>query len=135
MGILSPADANAAKLAIEQALPDTCAVIRVTRTVDPTTGGWAESDTTYATGIPCRVDKKGDLTPREREIAARRSVAQVFNVVLSAHPSRWPGGVIDVRSSDRIVVTGDAAGTYEAGEDGGPVTDELAREIVAWRVS
>lgn len=134
MGILSAAAANAAKRAMETALPDRCAVTRVTRTVDPTTGGWSDTDVIYASSIPCRVDKSG-LTPREQAIADRRASAQAVRVTLSVYPSRWPGGTPTTSASDRLVVTGDGAGTYEAGEDGGPVTDELSREIVAWRIS
>jgi hypothetical protein len=134
MPILPAAAADAAKRAIERALPDRCAVTRVTSTVDPSTGGWSESTTAYATGIPCRVDKSG-LTPREQAIAARRASAQAVRITLSVHPSRWPGRVPNTTTSDRLVVSGEAAGTYEAAEDGGPVTDELSREIVAWRVS
>lgn len=134
MGILPAAAANAAKRAIEKALPDRCTVIRVTRTVDPSTGGWTDDDATYASGIPCRVDKSG-LTPREQAIAARRASAQSVRLAISVHPSRWPGGVPNTSASDRFVVTGDGEGTYEAAEDGGPTTDELLREIVAWRVS
>lgn len=134
MGILSTAAANAAKRDIEEALPDTCAVTRVTRTVDASTGGWAETEATYASGIPCRVDKSG-LSPREQAIAARRVSAQAVRVSLSVHPSRWPGGAPNTSASDRLVVSGEGAGTYEAAEDGGPTTDELLRAIIAWRIS
>jgi hypothetical protein len=134
MGILSPAAANAAKRAIETALPDRCVVVRVDGAVDPSTGAWTGTVTPYASGIPCRVDKSG-LTPREQAIADRRASAQAVRVTLSVHPSRWPGGIPTTSASDRLVVTGDGVGTYEAGEDGGPVTDELSREIVAWRIS
>jgi hypothetical protein len=134
MGILNTAAANAAKRAIERALPDRCAVTRVTRAVDAATGGWTDSDATYATGIPARLDKSG-LSPRERAIAEVRGSVQTFNLMLSVHPSRWPGGMPDTRSGDRFVLTGDSAGVYEATEDGGPVSDELAREIVVVRVS
>lgn len=134
MGILSTPAANAARRAIEKALPDRCLVTRVTRTVDPSTGGWVETDATYASGIPCRVDKSG-LTPREQAIAERRTSAQAVRVTLSVHPSRWPGGTPNTSASDRLVVTGEGIGTYEAAEDGGPATDELSREIVCWRMS
>lgn len=134
MGILSTGTANAAKRAFEKVLPDTCAVTRVTRVVDPSTGDWTDSDATYASGIPCRVDKS-DLSPREQAIAGRRASAQAVRVTLSVLQSRWPGGVPNTSASDRLVVTGDGAGTYEAAEDGGPVTDELLREIIAWRIS
>lgn len=134
MGILSTAAANSAKRAIEVALPDRAAITRVTRTQDPVTGGYTESETTYASGIPCRVDKSG-LTPREREIADRFGSVQTVNIMLSALPTRWPGGVIDVRASDTLVVTGDFSGTYEAAEDGGPTSDELARTLVAVKIS
>lgn len=122
------------KLAIEVVMTDRCAVTRVTRTVDASTGGWTESTATYASSVPCRVDKSG-LSPRERAIAEARGSVQTFNLMLSLHPSRWPGGVVDTRASDRFTVTGEGAGTYEAAEDGGPVTTELVRELVVIRVS
>lgn len=134
MGILSTAGANAAKRALEQALPDRCAITRVTRTVDPTTGGYTESEATYASGIPCRVDKSG-LSPRERAIADRFGSVQTVNIMLSALPTRWPGGVIDVRADDTLVISGDFAGTYQAAEEGGPTSDELARTLVAVKIS
>lgn len=133
MGILSTGAANAAKRAIETALPDLCAVVRVTNTVDQTTGGWVESTTTHASGIPCRVDKSG-LSSRERAIAETRGSVQTFNVMLSALPSRWPGGVVSVGAGDRLVVTGEASGTFEPAESSGPVTDQLAVEITAVKI-
>src|SRR5690349_9743967 len=110
MGILPAGAAQALAGTIEQALPDRAAITRVTRTQDATTGGWSEATATYASGIPCRVDKSG-LTPRERAIAERYGSVQTFNLLLSAKATRWPGGTIDLRPSDRIVVTGDSAGT------------------------
>ena len=134
MGILAPAAANAVKAVLGKVLPDTAAITRVTRTVDPTTGSWSESDTTYASGIPCRVDKSG-LTSRERAIAEVRGSVQTFNLMLSAYPGFWPGGTISVGSGDRIVVTGEGAGTFEPAESSGPVTDQLVVEITCTKVS
>lgn len=134
MGILATGAANAARRAIETALPDRASVSRVTRTVDPTTGSWTDSTTTYASGIPCRVDKSG-LTSRERAIAEMRGSVQTFNLMLSAHPSRWPSGTISVGSGDRIVVIGEGAGTFEPAESSGPVTDQLAVEITCTKVT
>jgi hypothetical protein len=134
MGILSAGAAQALAGTIEMALPDVAAITRVTRTLDATTGGWSETTATYASGIPCRVDKSG-LTPRERAIAERYGSVQTFNVMLSALATRWPGGAIDLRPSDRIVITGEAAGTFEPAESHGPVTDQLVVEIVAVKIS
>lgn len=134
MGILSTAAANSAKRAIEVALPDRAAITRVTRTQDPVTGGYTETEATYASGIPCRVDRSG-LTPREREIADRFGSVQTVNIMLSALPTRWPGSVVDVRAADALVVTGDGAGRYEAAEDGGPTTDEFARTVICVKIS
>lgn len=134
MGILSTAAANAAKRAIETALPDLAAVIRPARMVDPLTGGWTEIEVAYASGVPCRVDKSG-LTSRERAIAEARGSVQTFNLLLSAHPSRWPGSIPSIGAGDRIVVTGEGAGTFEPAESSGPVTDQLAVEIVCTRVT
>lgn len=135
MGILSTSAANSAKRAIEIALPDRCAIIRVTRTQDPTTGGYTESEATYASGIPCRVDLYGQRTPSERPVAGRESAVTTIIVMLSAHPSRWPGGVVDVRATDHLVITGEGAGTYEPIDAGGPVTDDLARSVPCNRIT
>lgn len=129
-----PLISDATKRAPEIAMEDRCSVIRVTRAVDPTTGGWTDSEAVYASSIPCRVDKSG-LTSRERAIAERLGSVQTFNLMLSMYPPRWPGGIVSTRAADRFVVTGQAAGTYEAQEDGGPTTTEVVREIVCTRVS
>lgn len=134
MGIPSAGAATALKRAIEKALPDRCAITRVTRIQDTTTGGYTESEATYASGIPCRVDKSG-LTPREREIADRYGSVQTVNIMLSALSTRWPGGVVDVRADDTLVISGDFSGTYQAAEEGGPTSDELVRTLVAVKIS
>lgn len=134
MGILSSAAANAARRTIEQrALPDQAAVIRMTRVVDPLTGGWTDTEAVYAQGIPCRVDKSG-LSARERALAEVRGSVQTFNLLLSAHPSRWPGATISVRAGDRLIVTGEGAGTFEPAESSGPVTDQLTVEITCTKL-
>ena len=134
MGILPASTAQALAGTIEQALPDRAAIVRVTRTLDTTTGAWSETESTYASGIPCRVDKSG-LTPRERAIAERYGSVQTFNLLLSAKATRWPGGTISILPSDRITVTGEAAGTFEPAESSGPVTDQLVVELVCIRVT
>ena len=134
MGILSEAAAQAAATQIERALPDVAAITRLTRTQDPSTGGWSETEATYASGIPCRVDKSG-LSPRERAIAERYGSVQTFNLLLSARKTRWPGSVISILSSDRITVTGEGAGTFEPAESSGPVTDQLVVELTAIKIS
>lgn len=133
MGILGTAAANTVKFAIGRALPDRCAVTRSTRTQDPLTGAWTADDAVVVSGVPCRVDKSG-LSPRERAIADRLGSVQTFTLMLSAYPGFWPGGAVDVRSSDHLTVTGDGTGTYEPAEDGGPVTDEMVREIICTRI-
>jgi hypothetical protein len=132
VGILSAAAAQAAMRSVERALPDRCEVRRPTRT-RATAGGWTEALSAVATGIPCRVDA-GGLTPRERAEGGRLASDAAFSVSLSALPSRWPGGVIDVRATDTLVVTGDGAGTYQPTAPGGPVTDELLRTVPCNRV-
>lgn len=134
MGILPAGAANALKGTIEMALPDRASILRPTHTQDATTGGWSETDAVYASDIPCRIDKSG-LTSRERAIAERLGSVQTFTLLLSALPSRWPGGVVDVRASDRITVTGEAAGTFELAESGSGVTDQLVVELVCIKVT
>lgn len=134
MGILGAEAEAPIRAALEIALPDRCAITRVTRTQDATTGGWSESEATYASGIPCRVDKR-DLSARERGVGDRFSAVAAYTVALSTVASRWPGGVIDVRASDRLVVTGDGAGTYEPADPGGPTTDEFLREVPVNKIS
>jgi hypothetical protein len=134
MGILSAAKANAYRAKIERkALPDVCSVVRKARTQDATTGAWSESESTYASGIPCRVDKSG-LSPREYALSDRFSAVSLYTISLSTVASRWPGGSVSVQASDRLIVTGEGAGTYEPVDSGGPVTDELLRELRANRV-
>lgn len=133
MGILG-SGADAVKLAIEVALTDRATVLRLTGTVDPQTGGRTEAASTYAQNIPCRVDRSG-LSPRERAIAEMRGSVTTFNLLLSAHPSRWPGGTVSVQSGDRIVITGEGAGTFEPAESSGPVTDQLVVELTCVKVT
>lgn len=136
MGILSDAEADPIKLALEIALPDRCAILRKgSPSVNATTGGWTEGESTYASNIPCRVDTRGMQTPIERPVSGRVSAVGLFNVVLSTHSSRWPGGTVDVRPTDIFVVTGEGAGRYEIVDAGGPVTDDLVRTVPATRIS
>lgn len=133
MGILSAAAAQSVARAIEVALPDRCTITRVTQAVG-SDGGWTDTPATYASGIPCRVDKSG-LTSRERDVAARLGSVNTYDLMLSMVSSRWPGGVPSTHASDTFTVTGDGAGVYEAAEPGGPVTDEMVRTIVCTRIS
>lgn len=127
MGILGPAAEAPIRAALEVALPDRAAITRVTPTGDGH-GGWTDQSTTFATGIPCRVDKDARYD-REMVLAGRSSGESSFVLLLSTVAARWPGGVVDVRASDQIVITGDGAGTYEPASAGGPVSDEFVREI------
>ena len=133
MGILNAAAANAAKRALEKALPDRCAITRVGPTADGS-GGWTEGETAFATGIPCRVDLR-ELSPRERAVGGRPTAIAAYTISLSTVASRWPAGTVDVRATDRLVVTGEASGVYEPADPGGPVSDELLRAVPANRVS
>lgn len=133
MGILSEAEAAPIREALEIALPDRCTIKRVGPTADGS-GGWTEGETDFATGIPCRVDQR-ELSPRERPIGDRVTAVAAYTISLSTVASRWPDDTVDVRATDRLVVTGDAAGTYEPADAGGPVTDEFLRAVPVNRVS
>lgn len=134
MGILSEAEYGPMRAALEYALPDRCAIKRMTRTVDATTGGWTEAEETFASGIPCRVDTR-ELSAREREVGGALASVAAYFVVLSTVRSRWPSGSVDVRATDRLVVTGDASGEYEPTAPGGPTSDELVRSVGCTKVS
>jgi hypothetical protein len=127
MGIQSAAAAAANRRKLEKALPDRCTVKRVSP-IDDGHGGWTDGETDFATGIPCRVDKDATMD-RELIVAGRQTAESSFVVSLSTVASRWPNDVVDVKASDRLVVTGDGAGTYEPIGDGGPVTDEYLRTV------
>lgn len=126
MGILG-AEAEAPNRAeLELLLPDRCTVKRVGQPL--TAGAWADTESDYATGVPCRVDKDG-ATDRELVVAGRLGAEESYVIMLSTVASRWPGGVVSVQPNDRLVVTGDGAGSYQPIGSGGPVSDELVRSI------
>jgi hypothetical protein len=127
MGILDAASEAAVRAAFEITLPDRCTVKRATSTTD-STGAWAPADTDVAAGVPCRVDKDQNAD-REALIAGRVIAEGYYTVTLSAVASRWPGGVVDVRANDQLVVTGSGAGTYQPTGSSGPTTDEWLRPI------
>lgn len=133
MGILDAASEASVRAAFEVVLPDRCTVKRGTSSVD-STGDWSPSDTDIATAVPCRVDKDQN-TDREALIAGRVIAEGYYTITLSAVAARWPGGTVDVRANDTLVVTGSGAGTYEPQGGGGPTTDEWVREIKATKVS
>lgn len=134
MAGISPTKLASARLKFEKLMPDRCTVTRVTVTQDTTTGGYTEAEALFASGIPCRVDGLG-LNPREYPVSGRQSSVAEFTIMLSASASRWPGGVIDVRPTDRLTVTGGGGGVYEPVSAGGPVTDEIVREVRANRIA
>lgn len=134
MGILGADQEAPIRAALEVALPDRCTIKRVTQTQNTTTGGWSESESTFASDIPCRVDRR-ELSPRERAIGEREAAVAAYTVSLSTVASRWPAGTVDVQATDRLVITGDGAGTYEVAGTGGPVSDEFLREVPCNRVS
>lgn len=127
MGILG-ADAEAPIRAdLELLLPDRCTVRRGAAVSDGA-GGWTGGDADAATNVPCRADR--DQSVEREALIAGRSISQGgYVVMLSTVASRWPGGVIDIRASDSLIVTGDAAGTYQPLGSGGPTTDEFVREV------
>jgi hypothetical protein len=108
-------------------LTDRCTVTRVGPVSDGH-GGWTEGETAVATGVPCQValDRRME---RELIIAGRPSSEASFLISLSTVAAHWSGGVVDIQASDRLVVVGDAAGTYEPTGEGGPVTDERIRVV------
>lgn len=77
----------------------------------------------------------GGLTPRERALGARFSAVAAYTVMLSTVAARWPGGVVDVRPSDRLVVTGDGQGIFEVTDPGGPATDQYVLEVTVNKIS
>jgi hypothetical protein len=127
VGILSARAQQRIARAIEKALPDRCTVRRVGQ-VDDGHGGWTEGEADVATAVPCRVDKDAQ-TDREAVVAGRPTAESYYTVSLSMVATRWPGGTVSVEAGDRLVVTGEAAGTYEPTGDGGPVTDEYLRAV------
>lgn len=134
MGILGAAAEAPIRAQFEILMPDRCTVRRVTQ---PLTGGaWTDTETDYAVGVPCRVDKD-QRYDREQSEAGRLTAESSYIVVLSTVAARWPGsvgesiapGTVDIRPNDTLVVTGDGAGTYQPIGSGGPVTDEYVRSV------
>jgi hypothetical protein len=132
MGMLGTAAEVPIRAAFEKVLPDRCSIIHVTAVKDAT-GGWTSAETTYASGIPCRVDDSQTMS-REQITAGRQVAEAPYFISLSTVASRWPGGVISVTSKDKLVVTGDGAGTYEATAAGGPSTDQYLRAVPCTRI-
>lgn len=130
MPLIDDAELQALRADLEEALPDRCTVKRQTRATDTTTGAWTEGTTDVAVDVPCRVDL-GGRSPTERVQAGTLAAQADYAVMLSAHADRWPGGVVDVKATDVLVVTGSAAGTYLPVAAGGPTTEELTRVVPA----
>lgn len=131
MAGLSPSTLAKVRLKFEQVMPDRCTVTRPTRTRD-TDGGWTEADATIAAGVPCRVDGAGRL-PMTPFVAGGVATVAPYTVMLSVHPSRWPGGAVDLKATDTLTVTGGGAGTYQVLAPGGPTSQEMVREVPATR--
>jgi hypothetical protein len=133
MGILDAATEASVRATFEQeVMPDRCTVNRYATAGDGA-GGWTGDPAVFAAGIPCRVDKDQTMD-REAIIAGRQITASAYIITLSMVAARWPGGVVDVRTGDQLIVTGSGAGTFEVISSGGPSTDEFTRIVRATKV-
>jgi hypothetical protein len=134
-GSLSSGTLNAARLTFEQTvMPDSCTVLRPSTTVVATSGDWTQGTATIATGVPCRVDA-GGRSAIEALLAGRPQSQTYVTVMLSCNSARWPTGAVDVEPTDLLVVTGGGAGTYQPLSSGGPVSDEMVREVVCTKIA
>jgi hypothetical protein len=132
-GLLPAAKEAAVRAKFERLLPDRATIVRTTLAPDGQ-GGSTETPTTVATDVPCRVDKDQRMD-RELALADRLTAEASYIAMLSTFASRWPpSGIVDIRASDRLVVTGGAGGEYEIQGSGGPVTDDWVRQLRVLRI-
>lgn len=96
-GLLSPGEIASMQATIEQTLPDSCVINRLTRMPDGA-GGWDDTWAATAT-LPCRVRPAGLISPTEHP-AAERLQGRVPFTVTFPHET-------DVRDADTIQRAGD----------------------------
>lgn len=118
--MLSTADLDAMRSTLNQSLPDTAQVQRVTRTSDGM-GGFTETWATVAT-VACRVSPSGN-TPTEQVAAERVQDHVLWTLTLPAET--------DVTAADLIVV---GSRTFEVVGVLAPRSYEIATRVVAVEV-
>ncbi|MBI4496310.1 MAG: head-tail adaptor protein [Chloroflexi bacterium] len=115
--MLSSSDLSALRTSLEESLPDTAVVQRVTRTADDM-GGFTESWAAAGTAA-CRVAPLGSRTPEERVFAERIAPDVPWVITL-------PQGT-DVTAEDRVTV---GARTFEVLGVLAPRSWEIGRRVV-----